>query len=85
MNGERVTKSARPTIIRGVLVLGAVDSRQNAVDGAELLDVSGRKVMELQQGANDVSDLAPGVYFVRFVPSAVSRRPSAVSRVVIAR
>jgi len=30
-----------------------------------LLDVAGRYVMRLQPGANDVSGLAPGVYFVR--------------------
>jgi len=30
-----------------------------------LLDVSGRKVLELHPGANDVRALAPGVYFVR--------------------
>jgi hypothetical protein len=30
-----------------------------------LLDAAGRRVMELRQGANDVSRLAAGVYFVR--------------------
>jgi YVTN family beta-propeller protein len=54
-----------PTIIRGVLVLGAVDSRQNTACRAELLDAGGRKVMRLQPGANDVRHLAPGVYFLR--------------------
>jgi hypothetical protein len=29
------------------------------------MDVSGRKVMDLRRGANDVRALAPGVYFVR--------------------
>jgi len=41
---------------------------------ARLLDISGRKVMDLRPGANDVSRLAPGVYFVR----AVSRELSAM-------
>ena len=40
-----------------------------------LLDLTGRKVLDLKPGANDVSRLSPGVYFVR----AVSREPSAVS------
>jgi len=40
-----------------------------------LLDISGRKVLDLHPGANDVSGLCPGVYFVR----AVSRELSAVS------
>jgi hypothetical protein len=30
-----------------------------------LYDASGRRVMELQPGANDMMRLAPGVYFVR--------------------
>jgi hypothetical protein len=30
-----------------------------------LLDSSGRKVLDLHPGANDVRALAPGVYFVR--------------------
>jgi hypothetical protein len=32
---------------------------------AALLDIGGRKTMELHAGANDVSRLAPGVYFIR--------------------
>jgi subtilisin family serine protease len=53
-----------PTLIRGVLEL-AVDSRQHTAYRAELLDISGRKVLDLKPGPNDVSRLAPGVYFVR--------------------
>ena len=53
------------TIVRGVLVLGAVGSRQNTGYRAELLDIAGRKVTELQLGPNDVGRLAAGVYFVR--------------------
>jgi hypothetical protein len=41
--------------------------------------------MELHSGANDVSRLSPGVYFVRSEPSAVSREPSAVLKVLITR
>jgi len=41
---------------------------------AVLLDVSGRKAMELQPGPNDVSRLAPGVYFV-VTPSLSSSPP----------
>jgi len=52
------------TVVRGVLDL-EVDSRQQAEYRAELLDASGRKVMDLKPGANDVRALAPGVYFVR--------------------
>jgi len=42
-------------------------------------------VLELLPGANDVRALAPGVYFIRPEPSAVGRKPSAVTKVVIAR
>jgi hypothetical protein len=71
-----------PTIVSGVLNLG-VDSRQNTEYRAELLDAAGRKVIQLHAGVNDVSRLAPGVYFVR----AVSRELSAAScqKVVLTR
>jgi hypothetical protein len=76
------THKLEPTIVSGVLNLG-VDSRQNTEYRAELLDAAGRKVIELRAGANDVSGLAPGVYFVR----AVSRELSAAScqKVVLTR
>jgi hypothetical protein len=41
--------------------------------------------MDLRLGANDVRALAPGVYFVRSGPSAVSREPSAITKVVVTR
>jgi len=82
MNDERVTMNARATIVRGVLMLGALDGRQNAAYGAELLDVSGRKVLGLRAGANDVSRLAPGVYFVH---STLGNRQSTMTKVVVAR
>jgi hypothetical protein len=49
-----------------------------------LLDVSGRKVLELLPGANDVRALAPGVYFVRQA-SSVMRDASGVTKVIITR
>jgi hypothetical protein len=51
-----------------------------------LLDISGRKVRDLRPGPNDVSRLAPGVYFVS-VRSAVSGRRSAdaVRKVIVTR
>jgi hypothetical protein len=65
MNAEvRATKSG-PTVVSGVLVLSAVGSRQNAEYRAGLMDISGRKVMDLRPGPNDVRMLAPGVYFIR--------------------
>jgi hypothetical protein len=52
---------------------------------AELLDVSGRKVQDLKPGPDDVSRLAPGVYFMREQPQAASRKSHAVRKVVIAQ
>jgi hypothetical protein len=81
---QPAVRSSQPsaTIVRGVLFLGDCP-RTGTVPKAVLLDAAGRKVADLRTGANDVSDLAPGVYFVR----AVSRKLSAVScsKVVIAR
>jgi hypothetical protein len=51
-----------PTIVRGVLMgprltAGGV--------GHDLLDATGRKVMDIEPGENDIRHLSPGVYFVR--------------------
>ena len=73
-----------PTVVRGLLKLGAVVSSQSAGRGAELLDISGRKVMGLRPGGNDVHGLAPGIYFVRERFAASGER-SAVRKVIIAR
>jgi hypothetical protein len=48
------------TVIRRVLFLDStLDTRSSS-----LLDASGRRVMPLHPGPNDVSSLAPGVYFI---------------------
>ncbi len=51
------------TVVRRVLFLSGDCPRTGTVPKA-LLDISGRKVMELRPGANDVRCLSPGVYFV---------------------
>jgi hypothetical protein len=81
-SGQPIGYSSQPTatVIRGVLRVG--DRGPGTGDRMELLDAAGRKVMALHTGSNDVSRLAPGVYFVR-EPSAVSGQPSAVRRKVI--
>jgi hypothetical protein len=71
------------TIIRGVLFLP--EAANHKPQAASLIDINGRKVLDLHMGANDVSRLSPGVYFVRSGPSAVSREPSANIKVVVAR
>ena len=71
------------TIISRMLFLPEASNRKP--QAASLLDIAGREVLGLQTGPNDVRALAPGVYFVRSEPSAVSGKPSAVHKVVIAR
>jgi hypothetical protein len=81
MNDGRGKMNDGPTVVRGILHLPASGVERGA--SSVLLDASGRKIMALHPGANDVSRLAPGVYFVR----AVSREPSTEScrKVVIQR
>jgi hypothetical protein len=61
---------AGPTVVRGVLVLPASGPSAPLRAGSErtacgvLLDAAGRKVADLRTGANDVSGVPPGVYFV---------------------
>jgi hypothetical protein len=78
----RATKDD-PTVFRGVLLLQATGEGR-AVKG-ELLNVSGRKVLDLHPGANDVRALAPGVYFVREEPQAASLKSHAVLKVILTR
>jgi YVTN family beta-propeller protein len=78
-------KSKPPaTVIRGVLFLPLASGVERGAPSV-LLDISGRRVLDLHAGANDVRSLAPGVYFIRPEPSAVGRHPSAVTKIVIAR
>jgi len=61
-------------------VLSAPDLGPN--ETCLLLDVCGRRVMSLVAGPNDISRLAPGVYFVRSASSDGRQAPS-VRKVVI--
>ena len=47
--------------------------------------MTGRQVMALHPGANDVSALAPGVYFVREEPQAASLKSQAIRKVVLTK
>jgi len=72
-NAEVRATNSGPTVVRGVLVLNwlgtrsELPERNSVMSRAALLDISGRKVLALHSGANDVRALAPGVYFVRAV------------------
>jgi aminopeptidase N len=79
MNDERGMMNAA-TIVRGVLNLQPAN--YNLKSEIAILSVDGRKVLDLHPGPNDVSRLAPGVYFVR---AATRDRHPSVSRVVVTR
>lgn len=72
------------TIIRGELLLDAVAGRPHSACATGLLDIGGRKILDLHPGANDVRSLAPGVYFYR-EPSANGGERCTVSRIIITR
>ena len=60
-SAEAPTTKCLPTIVRGVLRVPV----SSFTIHASLFDVTGRQVMALRPGPNDVSRLSPGVYFVR--------------------
>jgi hypothetical protein len=66
---------ALPTVVRNVLFLPASHFTLHS----SLFSLSGRKVMNLKAGANDVRSLAPGVYFMRETPT------QAIHKVVVTR
>jgi YVTN family beta-propeller protein len=61
MPNREERESGAPTIVRGVLFL----PKSASPSSSWLRDISGRKVLDLAPGPNDLSRLAPGVYFVR--------------------
>jgi len=72
---ERSTPYAlRPTpdamIVRGCLLLSEAVGGERSAKSALLLDIAGRKVLDLHPGVNDVSRLSPGVYFVQAAGAA---------------
>jgi YVTN family beta-propeller protein len=73
------------TVVRDLLYLPEAGGRKP--QAASLLDISGRKVLDLSPGANDVRALPPGVYFIK-EQSVVSRQQTgtaSVTKVVLAR
>jgi DNA-binding beta-propeller fold protein YncE len=81
--GVRVMKMG-PTVVRGVLFL-SLDRRPGTGDRSVLMDVSGRKLMDLRAGANDVSALAPGVYYLRGQGSRGPGSQTTLRKILIAK
>jgi hypothetical protein len=71
-NPEPVT-----TITNGVLRLPAA-TRGHPAATSRLLDITGKEVMKLHSGPNDVHVLAPGVYFVSLVSADGTPTPAKV-------
>jgi hypothetical protein len=61
---EPAVNPGLPCLARGTLLVPKSAFR-NPKSAMVMLDVSGRKVMDLEPGANDVSRLSPGIYFCR--------------------
>ncbi|MEO0067722.1 MAG: hypothetical protein ABIK23_01125 [candidate division WOR-3 bacterium] len=62
------------TVVRNVLRWNKTEDRAQVF----LVDVTGRKVLELKPGENDVRHLSPGVYFIR--DGSVIERKVAIAR-----
>jgi hypothetical protein len=77
-----------PTIVRGALrLMGSELIPPEATSGHAqpyLLDIEGRTVMNLKPGANDVSGLNPGVYFVSETPSGAPPAGN-IRKIIVAR
>jgi len=63
--------SVGPTLVRQVL---RIHGSALGVRTSTLLDASGRKVLDLSAGPNDVSHLTPGVYFIQEAQAQAIRK-----------
>jgi len=75
------------TIVRGILLLPRdmteLPDNSDRVPRPALLDASGRRVMDLMPGQNDIRHVAPGVYFVK--EGGIEGASEKVSKLVITR
>jgi hypothetical protein len=77
----RTTNAA--TVVRGVLYLPEASSHKP--QAASLMDATGRRVTDLRPGANDVSRLSPGVYFVRSAGTENGKPRTETRKVILGR
>jgi hypothetical protein len=63
----------QPTIVRGVLSTPLASDIEHSASSV-LFDISGRKVLDLHPGANDIRPIAPGVYFIRFDTETITKK-----------
>jgi hypothetical protein len=62
---EKTRGELKPVAVRTPTVVGRMLLLPEWPKGAALLDVTGRRVIDLAPGETDVSHVSPGVYFVR--------------------
>jgi hypothetical protein len=81
--GEPAAQRRQPeaTVARGVLTYQPTAS--SLQQAAELIDINGRLVMELQPGQTDIRHLAPGVYFIEEDSRVPGSMGSSARKVVI--
>ena len=83
----RMTNAA--TIVRGALFLPrdmtGLPGNPDRIPRPTLLDATGRRIMELMPGANDVRHLAPGVYFVRGPKTGDGRPRTEIHKIVVGK
>jgi YVTN family beta-propeller protein len=76
--GRKPERRFGPSLVRGTLSLAGMAA-------AALIDASGQKVLYLRPGANDITRLPAGVYFICPTGPSVNARRSPASKVVIQR
>jgi hypothetical protein len=80
---SRVLLTAEPSLFRSCMKLSCRLPAGSRGAALEIRDITGRKVMDLQPGPNDIRHIAPGVYFVRRPETEDGRQRTAVRKVVI--
>jgi len=82
-NAEVRTTEYLPTVVLGALLLPEAPGAK--AQAASLMDISGKRILDLRPGANDVRALAPGVYFVREGGDRREQGGAGIRKVVVTR
>jgi hypothetical protein len=78
-----VAEQPRPMAVGGRCATLLAGRSLTVAEPCLMLDLSGRRVMNLATGPNDVSGLAPGVYFVREARAQAQAQP--IRKVIVTR
>ncbi|MBM3332908.1 hypothetical protein FJY68_13845 [candidate division WOR-3 bacterium] len=83
-NAEVPVANPDPTVLRCNLHLPLASGVERMASSV-LLAATGRKVLNLKPGENDISHLVPGVYFLRGSMTEDGRPGASVRKVVVTR